>query len=184
MSTDEKSEPINAAVESDDVIIEVEPGPGEPPPIPMKLTTNLPTRSYPPKVVADLMTRRVIALREGEQVGELEAWMDRLRFRHVPVVGEGMKLVGLITRTDYLHAAIGVGPTGEPIEKATATTKAGAIMRKGVVTAKPDADLAMALEVMLREKIGCLPVILEDGTLVGILTETDFARLALAVLKK
>jgi CBS domain-containing protein len=37
---------------------------------------------------------------------------------------------------------------------------------------------------MLHEKMGCLPVILEDTTLVGIVTESDFARLALEILSR
>lgn len=163
---------------------EVQPEPGEPPPVPMNVTSNLPARTWPPRVIADLMTRKVITLPEGEPVGDLEAWMERFRFRHLPVVGEGMKLVGIISRTDLLHAMLGVGANGKPVEKASAETHAGAIMNKNVVTAHPDAPLATACRVMLQEKLGCLPVILEDGTLVGILTGTDFARLSLEVLER
>jgi len=153
-------------------------------PEPTNVTSNLPPRAWPPKVVADLMTRKLITVGESEPIGELETAMERFRFRHLPIVGAGGKLVGLITRTDFLHAALGTGPDGEPIEKVNAETTAGAIMRHGVVTAKPDAELTTALRVMLAEKLGCLPVINDDGTLVGILTETDFARLALEVLER
>jgi CBS domain-containing protein len=163
---------------------EIQPEPAEPPPVPMNVIAKLPARAWPPRVIADLMTRKVITLPENEPVGELEAWMDRFRFRHLPVVGEGMKLVGIISRTDLLHAMLGVSAAGKPIEKANAETPAGAIMNKNVVTARPDAELTTACRVMLQEKLGCLPVILEDGTLVGILTGTDFARLSLEVLEQ
>lgn len=153
-------------------------------PQPMSVTSNLPPRAWPPKVVADLMTRKLITVQEDEPIGELETWMDRFRFRHLPIVGAGGKLVGLITRTDFLHAALGKGPDGKDIAQVTPETKASAIMRHGVVTAKPDAELTTALRVMLAEKLGCLPVINEDGTLVGIVTETDFARLSLEVLER
>jgi CBS domain-containing protein len=45
------------------------------------------------------------------------------------------------------------------------------------VTTTPDTPLADAARVMLERKIGCLPVV-EDGRLVGILTESDFLRFA------
>lgn len=166
-----------------EVTFEVDPEPADAPPLPMSVTAHLPARAWPPKVVSDLMTRKVITVRENEPIGELEAWMERFRFRHLPIVGDAGKLVGLITRTDFLHASLGQGPDGKEIGKVTAETTAGAIMRHGVVTAKPDAELTTALRVMLAEKIGCLPVIDEQGTLIGIVTETDFARLALQGLE-
>lgn len=167
-----------------EVTFEVDPEPVEAPPLPMSVTAKLPARAWPPKVVSDLMTRKVITVQENEPIGELEAWMERFRFRHLPIVGSAGKLVGLITRTDFLHASLGQGPDGREIAKPTAETTAAAIMRRGVVTAKPNAELTTALRVMLAEKIGCLPVIDEDGTLVGIVTETDFARLALEGLER
>ena len=145
---------------------------------PLSVTANLPPVGFPPKSVGDLMTRKIITLGENEPVGELEEWMKRFRFRHLPVVNEGMKLVGLISQTDYLHAKLGFAPDGTKIAPVGATTPAGSIMRKKVVVAHMDHTLAMASEVMLSEKIGCLPVVLEDSTLVGIVTATDFLKLA------
>jgi CBS domain-containing protein len=182
-----------AAATPGDRIVEVEPGPGEPPPVPtakdaspepIAVTGNLPARAWPPKQVADLMTRKVITVQEDEPIGDLEAWMDRFRFRHLPVVGAGNKLVGLITKTDFLHARVGYSPEGKPIDPISPATKASAIMRRNVVTARVDSPLTDACRVMLHEKMGCLPVILEDTTLVGIVTESDFARLALEILSR
>jgi len=177
-------------------LVEVEAGPGEPPPVParapakdappepMAVTSNLPPRAWPPKQVADLMTRKVITVQEGERIGDLEDWMERFRFRHLPVVGADNRLVGLITKTDFLHARLGRGPEGQPVAPIGAETTAGEIMRRNVVTARLDSPLTDACRVMLQEKIGCLPVILEDTSLVGIVTESDFARLALEILTR
>lgn len=179
--------------------VELEPVAGPPPvpaakkaggedandgPTPLGVTGHLPARAWPPKTVADLMTRKVLTLRQDEPIGDLESTMKLFRFRHLPVVDGDMKLVGLITLTDLLHAALGVGPDGKAIEKAGAGTLASAIMRKGVVTGQPDAPAATACNVMLQEKLGCLPVILADNTLVGIVTQTDFVRLSLEVLER
>ncbi len=173
-------------------IVEVEAGPSRPPPVPTRKSdsppplnvANLPPRASPAVTVGDLMTRKVITASEHEPIGDLEVWMSRFRFRHLPVVGAGMKLVGLITRTDLLHAALGTAPDGKPTPRADAQTLAGAIMNKNVVTARLDAPLVTALSVMLHEKLGCLPVVLEDNTLVGIVTDTDFNKLALELLER
>ena len=47
------------------------------------------------------------------------------------------------------------------------------VMATDVLTTTPDTPLAEAARVLMERKIGCLPVI-EDGRLVGILTEGDF----------
>jgi CBS domain-containing protein len=151
---------------------------------PLLTTSDLPSRSFPPRVLSDLMTRKVITVSENDAIGDLETWMKRFRFHHLPVVTAEMKLAGLITRSDLLHASLGAGPDGKPMEKAGPDTFAGAIMRRGVVTGTPDTSLTMACRVMLQEKLGCLPIVLENGTLVGIVTRTDLVRLAVHLLER
>lgn len=183
------SDDVNGGRASNPDVEEIEPGPGEPPPAPKSTkganiepvnVTDVPAKSWPPKTVGDLMTRKLITLREDEPVGELETWMERLRFHHLPVIDVHMRLVGLITRTDLLHAMV----DGAHGVKADAQTPAGLIMRRLVVTAKPDYALTEVLRVMLKEKLSCMPVVLEDATLVGIVTNTDFMRLALETLER
>lgn len=186
-SPDTNPQPVRQSMSVEaEVAMEVDVATGddeEDTPAPISVT-GLPARAWPPRTVADLMTRKVITLGQNEPIGDLEAWMERFRFHHLPVVDAAMKLVGLITLSDLLHATLGIGPDGKPIEKAAAGTPASAIMRKGVVTGHPDAPATTACRVMLHEKLGCLPIILEDDTLVGIVTHTDFTRLALDVLER
>ncbi len=51
------------------------------------------------------------------------------------------------------------------------------VMTEPVITTTPDTTLADAARIMSDRKIGCLPVV-EQGALVGILTEGDFVRIA------
>jgi CBS domain-containing protein len=150
---------------------------------PLGITANLPPAAWPPKVVADLMTRKIITVRHDEPIGELDAWMERFRFRHLPVVAEGMKLVGLITRTDLLHAKLGTKPDGTAVPPVDAHTPAETIMRMNVVVARLDSPLSTACRVMFDNQLSCLPVALDDGTLVGILTMTDFLKVVLALFQ-
>ena len=52
-------------------------------------------------------------------------------------------------------------------------------MAEHPVTAAPETSLREAAKRMVDGKIGCLPVIEPDGTLVGLVTETDLLRAAL-----
>lgn len=54
--------------------------------------------------------------------------------------------------------------------------QAKAIMSTPVVTVRPGASIADAAELMLARKIGCLPVVRDDGTVAGIISEGDFLR--------
>jgi CBS domain-containing protein len=172
-------------------VIELEPGPGEPPPVPTGKAEpaplsmfDLPARASPPRTVGDLMTRKVVTLGEHEPIGDLEGLMKRFGFRHVPVVAADTTLVGLITRVDLLHAMLGRTSDGKPVGRVGPDTPASAVMNREIVTADFDTPLVAALSVMLDEKLGCLPVVRYDTRLVGIVTETDFARLQLESLKQ
>jgi len=54
-------------------------------------------------------------------------------------------------------------------------------MRRDVVTVSPELSLREAAEILLGNKYGCLPVV-EDGLLVGILTEADFLKLTIDLM--
>lgn len=63
----------------------------------------------------------------------------------------------------------------------TKDTLAREIMRRNVVFAGLDTPLATVCKVMLDKTLACVPVVLDDHTLVGILTESDFVKLTLAL---
>lgn len=51
------------------------------------------------------------------------------------------------------------------------------IMRQGLVTVRPWDSLEKVAALLWESRVGCVPVTLEDGTLVGIITEGDFVHL-------
>jgi acetoin utilization protein AcuB len=55
------------------------------------------------------------------------------------------------------------------------------VMTWGVVTVGPDTDIRQAARIMHEQRIGALPVV-ENGTVVGILSETDVVRTFVEVL--
>lgn len=95
------------------------------------------------------------------------------RIRHLPVV-DGRRLVGIVSQRDLLRAAVSslleLGRAAEQdwLRKIAVVT----VMTSRVFTVSPSAPLQAAVQIMIDKKIGCLPVV-EEGSLVGILTETD-----------
>jgi CBS domain-containing membrane protein len=136
-----------------------------------------------PKTVEDIMTRKLITITEDDSLETVEVGMARFRFRHLPVVRQG-KLVGLITHRDMLHVSSSF--LSEDRKKRDALIHkipARRIMHTDVVTVRPSEPITKAGETMWTKKIGCLCVTDDEGVLRGIVTEADFVKLAVLMLK-
>lgn len=120
--------------------------------------------------VAEFMTRELVTVREEDDLAHAEAELRRAGIRHLPVVTAG-RLTGVITHRDLLRS----GHFGRDTARGVPVR---AHMTPEPLTASPGASLAEAARTMLARKIGCLPVCDEAGTLVGIITESDFVRFA------
>ena len=75
---------------------------------------------------------------------------------------------------DALAQALGYGKHAQ--RKLLDSLAVKDVMATEVVTVMPDASLGYAARLLTERKIGCLPVV-ENGRLVGILTEGDFVAL-------
>jgi CBS domain-containing protein len=136
-----------------------------------------------PRTVADAMTRKIVTVTAKDALEKLEEGMARLRFRHLPVVDDSGKLVGLLTHSDLRHAWSTFLSDREADRNALiAQVPVGRIMQQTVVTVRPEDSLVEAGKLMWDAKIGCLPVVDDDGKLVGIITAADFIRITLRLL--
>ena len=131
--------------------------------------------------VRDWMTHEVASVRRNDQLVIADDLMRLGRIRHTPVLEDHSDdLVGIVSQRDLfrgaLAAALGYGQHAQ--QKVLGMLVIKDIMSTNPVTTTPDTPLADAARVMLERKIGCLPV-LENGSLVGILTESDFLRFAI-----
>ncbi|HEY6889424.1 MAG TPA: CBS domain-containing protein [Solirubrobacter sp.] len=123
--------------------------------------------------VGDFMTRELVTVNEHDDLALAEQMLRLGEIRHLPVVRAG-KLVGLLTQRDLLRSAVDHAPR---------TTATGDVMTRDPQAVRPSTSLVHAARVMLAHKYGCLPVCEEDGTLVGIITESDFVRFAADVVQ-
>ncbi len=99
--------------------------------------------------------------------------MHDRRLRHIPVC-KGRKVVGLITQKDLLVNAQASSLLTMPVAE---------VMVFNVKSIEQDAEIATAAQIMLEERVSCLPVV-DDGNLIGIITESDFLQLLIDLLKK
>jgi CBS domain-containing membrane protein len=100
------------------------------------------------------------------------------------VVREG-RLTGLVTHRDLLAASFSIFAEVERNEQRLIfdTVRVDEAMHRDVVTVGPDLGVAQAAGILLENKYGCLPVVDGDGVLLGIVTEADFLRLTVRLLK-
>ncbi len=127
--------------------------------------------------VRDLMTPKVFTLKPADSLEDLYELMDDKHVRHVPIVDREGDLVGLVTHRDLSRSVL--GPQERlPLsirEDLLRKRRVREIMATEVDTIEPDESLTAAAEMLLENKVGCLPVV-EGEHLVGILTEADFVR--------
>jgi CBS domain-containing protein len=132
--------------------------------------------AIPERTVGDLMSRDVLALSEDQDLQNLLETMRLFKFRHLPVTDDG-KLVGLITHRDLLPNA------REQTDYLAKLRRVRDVMTSDTKTVRPETPLVEAARILQHDKIGCLPVVDAQNTLVGIITDADFLRLALRVLE-
>lgn len=126
-------------------------------------------------LVRSRMTAEVQAVTPQHTIADALALTREHRIRHLPVVEDG-GLVGIVTERDLRLAAPPVWAVGgEEVRAALSSKKVGDVMGPHVITATPETPIEEAAKLLYENRIGCVPV-MKDGTLVGILTESDLLR--------
>lgn len=123
--------------------------------------------------LSEIMNRTLITVDTHASLRQAQRIFDRRNIRHLFVM-DGKRLIGIVTDRDLRKAApSSKSPlTASEREEFMDELKVVEVMLRKLITASPSTTVREAAKVMIREKIGCLPVV--DGkTLVGIVTETD-----------
>jgi CBS-domain-containing membrane protein len=136
-------------------------------------------------LVKDIMTRDVVTFFAEQTLPLAEDVMRIHRFRHLPVIDNDRRLVGLITHRDLLRGQISVltGLTPEQRRVRHEEMKVSQLMTTDVWTVGEDTLASHAGQTLLDHKFGCLPVVDVTGVLVGIITERDFLKFAIKAIE-
>jgi CBS domain-containing protein len=120
------------------------------------------------KSIQEVMTANPRTVEAGKPVTEAAKLMRDEDVGMVPVV-EGDKLIGTVTDRDI---AIQVVATG----KDPSSTTVRDVASTNLVTIDPQQNLDEALRLMAQHQVRRLPVVEEDGKLVGVVAQADVAQ--------
>lgn len=124
--------------------------------------------------VVDVMTTDPLSVSPSESVGQADELMNANRIRQLPVVEAG-ELMGIITDRDIRSFLSGALVEPEAREKAL-NTEVREIMTTDPVTLAREDDLTEAVELLVEQKMGGIPVVDQEEGLVGIVTYIDVLR--------
>ncbi|MCB9418328.1 MAG: CBS domain-containing protein [Ardenticatenaceae bacterium] len=130
------------------------------------------------ELVRDWMTRDVIFVEPDTLLSVADDLLAAHRIRRLPVVENG-RLVGIVTYGDIREAR--PSPSSRvnlwEMQYLMSQLVVAEIMTADPLTVLQDATVGEAAQLMLKQRIGGLPVVDTEGVLVGIITESDIFRL-------
>lgn len=124
--------------------------------------------------IGQYMTRPVITITPQTSFRQGLDLMCHHGFHHLPIV-DNDRVTGIVARTDLLLAAANFG--------ASAEVPVGEIARNAPVCITEHAQLMYAIRLLLKHRIGCLPILNSRKQLVGIITETDIFKITAGLLQ-
>lgn len=134
--------------------------------------------------IKDIMTTEVFTLHSTQNLALVRFLMQLKHVRHIPIVDQDNRFAGLLTHRDLLAQTIShlADPDGNEQKQMDQNIPIVEVMKTKVVTVGPEVDLCEAIQILLDNKYGCLPVV-DNNRLVGIVTEADFMRLTQKLLQ-
>ncbi|MCX5129343.1 CBS domain-containing protein [Streptomyces sp. NBC_00347] len=118
--------------------------------------------------VADLMTHSAVTVRRPTAFKEIARLLKEFDITAMPVIDETGHVVGVVSEADLLRRR----PAG-------GAATAEELMTSPAVTARPEWSVVRAARVMQRHRVKRLPVVDEEGRVVGILSRSDLIQLFL-----
>ncbi|MCX7879937.1 MAG: CBS domain-containing protein [Ignavibacteria bacterium] len=125
--------------------------------------------------VSDIMSKDLFVVSWEEPLRKVLDYIASEKIRHVPVVEKG-KFVGIISNTtlnEYIRKRI--YDPDEEVEEAEFSTISDFdyLVERNVTRLFPNDSLVKAIEIFLKKKADCLPVVDEDENLIGIVSYID-----------
>jgi CBS domain-containing protein len=120
------------------------------------------------QIIKDVMTSNPCSIDAEKSVAYAAKMMREEDVGLAPIV-EGDKLIGMLTDRDIAIRVVAEGRNPEQVKVAD-------VASKQVVTVDPQQDLDEALRIMSKHQVRRLPVVEEDGKLVGVVAQADIAR--------
>lgn len=147
--------------------------------------TKPPAPAKTTHTASEIMNRNLKTITPSATLSEAKHLMDHHNIRHLMVIHEhNGRLMGVISDRDVKRA---ISPFAGSVreteqDRATLRLQVSSIMHAPVLSGKPTDSIRHVVEAMLAKKISSVPVIDDQGKLVGIITTTDVLRAILPIL--
>lgn len=131
--------------------------------------SNNPAPRHRVKFAREIMTTPVITGSTDQTLQQIWKLFSERRIHHLPLLDGDGEVRGIVSDRDITRFAANVGhllPT-HPIRD---------LMTRRVVVAAPDTEVRELAEVLVRGRIGALPIVAENGALAGIVSRSDILR--------
>ncbi|KQU59289.1 CBS domain-containing protein [Rossellomorea marisflavi] len=121
-------------------------------------------------IIEEIMKSNVETLRPDDSIETAIRLMREKKIKHIPIVDDEMKILGIISDRDVKDAAPSI--LNEQSADFTLKNPVRQIMQKQVITGHPLDFVEEVAALFYEHRISCLPILKADK-LVGIITETD-----------
>jgi CBS domain-containing protein len=128
--------------------------------------------------IGKLMTHNVVCADMDITLGMAMEICSEKRIRHLPILDEYKQLAGMVTDRDLrYHISPRIGTLAEnKSDRESLEHPIHLIMKRTVVVASADTPISEAAQLMLANKVGCLPIVNLGRHVVGLVTTTDLLR--------
>ncbi len=126
-------------------------------------------------LVTEIMTPSPRVVRDTARIADAVDILQSMPIRHLPVVDEDGSLVGMLSDRD-LGPMMRNSTNGAEAPLDLSSRTVADFMSGDVVSVDIEADVTEAVEKILEERVGAVPVIDGDGQVVGIVSYVDILR--------
>lgn len=135
--------------------------------------------------LANIMKKNVVTLPPTATLHDAHTITKQQGIRHIPIVNDDYKVVGIVTQKALIANVMQIlSDFGErAIERKEKHTDIMNVAESDFDTVTVDRSLADVAEFFIMNKHGCLPVVDNNDRLIGIVTSSDFVRLAADLLR-
>jgi acetoin utilization protein AcuB len=134
-------------------------------------------------LVGDWMSKDVATVTEDVSMIKAGRVMREKKIRRLPVVDKDGRLIGIVSERDLKAASPSAATTLDMYEMTylLSELKVKGIMTKSPLSIRQSDTVERAALIMRDRKFGSLPVVDDDGKVVGIITDTDIFRLFVSI---
>lgn len=135
--------------------------------------------------IAELMTADPLCVLRSDSLKDAHDLMREKNVRHIPVIDANGELAGMLTQKIMIAKVMGLMAQygAAALERKEKQVLVSELMATDFAAVTAEQPLTEVVDYFVSNRHGCLPVVGNDNKITGILTSSDFVRLAARLLK-